>query len=850
MKKLLKQCLASLLILMMALSLVACSEGGGNGDDNQEPEQSVATQLDHGKVWSAPSSVKIEQADVKYADKQEAKLSYQAVKNEYESQQLLISAEQNITHFELQTADLKKGDAVLSKDNVTVYVEKYVYYSEAIGNGYMPDPLIPMDAADEYEENVIESGKNGAFWVTIYIPKETEAGLYEGTFKLGIKGDKGEETLDIPVSVNVYDYTLTDEVNARNLFSWRYLRVGSGELDGSIEMMEKYYDFAKEYRVSLQSLPVETLSAEEYVDAVIEHYDEISNFCILNQKGDMTGGVYLEKYRDIVTQEILALAEHSTAEKNLFDKACIYTIDEPHITEEAARKTLISQLEQINGMLQEIADLVAADKTGRFSEFKKIPDWKQSIVDMPNIVTLNFFSWLLENENTEDGQAILNGLNCICPVFTSVTDESMERLESMCEKYDLDLWWYGCVTPRPPAPTYHISDPNLLSSRTVSWLQSKYEVQGNLYWDMAGYTYENLEESLFYAVDLYESPYHLDAWPAGDGFLLYPGAAYGVYGPIGSLRLMSIRDGMEEYEILEDLKTSLKENPDAFDASVSVDSIMDMFYSPVALSTKKMYTDGEENLDFIALRKNLLEFVTGYQTGLGFVVGNVQITGTKAEVTYFVQDGATVLIDDQVQQAKDGNKYIYEMNLEEDVYIHVTVKNAEGETKKYDQYIGTPLYTLNALSDDSAVSGVTVTEGSAVELVTNDAYSVDGTALHLNVNGVVTGDVLQDATFKPSVTFDFSLFGDADVAALKIMRMNIFNVGEEATMTVKIYSGTSFDSLGEYQLKAGDNTLELDLTKLISGMGSADSMVFEFDNINEDGTPKTFEFYVDNIVGE
>ncbi len=624
MMKLLQKGIAFLLIILMVLSLAACSEGGGNSGDNEEPEQSLATQLTYGKVWSAPSSVKIEQTDVAYVNKQEAKLSYQAVKNEYESHQLIITAEEDIESFELLTADLKQGDAVISKENITVYVQKYVYYDEYMYNsgttekGYMPDPLIPMKEAIKCGENVIESGKNGALWVTIYVPKETEAGLYEGIFTLGIEGaaDGEAETLEIPVSVNVYNYTLTDEVNARTLISWRYLRVAAGELDGSIEMMEKYYNFAKEYRVSLQSLPIEVLSAEKYIDAVMEHYDEISNFCILNQKGDTNGGLYLAEHRDIVTQEILVLAEHSTAQKNLFDKACIYTIDEPDLTDATVRTHLISQLEQINDMLQEIADMIEADETGRFSEFTKIPNWEQSIVDMPNVVTLNHFNWLLENKDSEDAEAaedaetILNGLNCICPVFTAVTDDAMESLETLCEEYDLDLWWYGCVTPRPPAPTYHISDPNLLSSRTVSWLQSKYEVQGNLYWDMPGYTGADQEENLWYAVDLYESPYRADRYPAGDGFLIYPGAAYGIYGPIPSLRLMSIRDGMEEYEILEDLKTTLKEHPDVLEPSQTVDSIMDSFYSPVALSTKRMYADGEKDLEFTELRKNLLEFIT------------------------------------------------------------------------------------------------------------------------------------------------------------------------------------------------------------------------------------------------
>ena len=849
MKKVIKKLTVGLLCLCMVLSLVACADGGGSNENEQEGT-SEATQLTHGKVWSAPSSVKILRDDVKYANKQAAKLSYHAVRNEHENYQLLITAEKDISHFELQVNDLKNGKEVISKDNVTVYVQKYVYSTDSAGNGYIPDPLIPMENADAYDENVIKAGQNGALWVTIYIPEDTKAGVYEGTFRLVLEGTEGEETLDVPVSVDVYDYTLTEEVNARTLFSWRYIRVAAGELDGSIEMMEKYYDFFEDYRISLQTLPVESLSGQEYIDALLEHYDDISNYCIMNIKGEMTGGLYSSSYRDIVMEEYLLIAENSTAEKNLFDKASIFTVDEPHLTEESGRRGLISQLQQVNAMVEEVIDTIAADTSARFKEFKKIKNWEDSIRDIPNIVTLNYMSWLFENEDSEDAQTMLSLMNCICPYFTHVSDSSIEQLERMAEKYDLDLWWYGCVAPRPPAPTYHISDLNLLSPRTVSWLQSKYDIQGNLYWDVAGYTYETQDESLYYAVDLYEKPYHYDGWTAGDGFLVYPGAAYDVYGPIPSLRLMSIRDGMEEYEILENLKTVLENDPDAFDDTITTDSIMNMFYDPVALSTSRMYTDGEAELDFVTLRKNLLEFITGFQAGLGFVLGDISIIGETAEVTYYVQDGATVIIDGETQKPVEGNEYKYEMDLAQDTYIHLTVQNSSGETKKYNQFVGTPLYVLNAMSDESHATDITVTEGSTAEIVTSDTYSTDGTALHVKLNGVLTGDIIDDATFKPAVTFDFSMFGDVDVTDLQVIRMDIYNPGAETEVSVNVYSGDSYDSLGTYQIKEGKTILELDMTKLMSGLANADRMVLEFANINAEGTVQSYEFYVDNMVGE
>lgn len=845
MREVSKKILAFGLALSMLLAAVSCApKEGTSGKDHK------VTKSAYGQVWSAPSTVKVDKMNIEYDNKGEGVLSYQAVRNEYESCQLIITAKKDVKQFALQVSDLKKEDAVLSAENVMVYVQKYIHYSETNGNGYLPDALIPMDAAIEHEENTIEADRNGALWVTIYIPKETEAGIYEGTFQLSLDGEKGEETLDIPVTVEVFDYTLTDEINARTMFTNRDYEIATGELDGSIEMITKYFEFFLDYRLSLQSLPLETLSTEEYVDAVEKYYDRVSTYNIQVKKGDNQGGVY--KNEEMVREQILMLASRSTAERNLLDKAYIYTIDEPDITKAEERALLVTRLNQTNAILQNCVDIIKADTSGQYDNFKKIRGWETYIADMKNVVTHNQFWWLLGNEDTEDGQAILEASNCVCPVFTNINDTTIEQFENMCEKYGITVWWYGCMTPNPPATTYHISDPNLLSARTISWLQSKYDVQGNLYWNPAGYTSGvPTTEGYYYYIDLYESPYRdpekIKNWPAGDGYLAYPGAAYGVYGPLPSLRLMSIRDGMEEYEILEDIKSRLSGEENLF-GDVDVDSIMNMFYSSISKGTAYMFADGEQELNFSTLRNSLLSFVSGLENGLGFVLGNVAVKGEKANVTYYVQDGAIVSIDGQQQKPVSGTTYQYKMDLAKDTYIHVTVENASGKSVVYNQFVSKPVYVLSALSDAADLDGITVTEGSQAEFVTNDMYSVDGTAVHLKVNGVVTGDILEDATFKPSVTIDTAMFTES-IADYATVQISMYNPGEAFTVAIKTRSGSSNAALGDYEIPTGMTTLELDLANQIANFETIDAIVLEFNNV-ADEAPLSYEFYMDNIVGD
>ena len=81
-------------------------------------------------------------------------LSYQAVCNEYESCQLILTTEKDITSFYLCASDLKNGEHIVSVDNIDVYVQKYVAYDDrayddsqgtSYGVGIMSDALLPMD---------------------------------------------------------------------------------------------------------------------------------------------------------------------------------------------------------------------------------------------------------------------------------------------------------------------------------------------------------------------------------------------------------------------------------------------------------------------------------------------------------------------------------------------------------------------------------------------------------------------------------------------------------------------------------------------------------------------------------
>ncbi len=673
---------------------------------------SYDTAGDYGTVWYAPSTTKVARSSTSSTN--DANLHYQAVRNEYESAQLIISATKNINSFELYPADLFNGNKTLSAENVDIYVQKYVPISDdtrentdgttnsyGYGTGYMPDALIPMKAAAKYGENKIATGNNGGLWITIYIPKGTAAGTYTGTFALSI--NDGEKVVDIPVSVEVMDYTLPDEVDAKTLFSWRYDRVAAGELDGSLEMMETYYEFFQDYRISLQSLPLGTLSGEEMVEKVNKYYDTMTTYTILSDVGDISTNL---PYRlDKMKEQILALAAASNSERNLLDKAVLYYIDEPHDSATiAAAKTNIAN---VNAALDEcVSEIQTSLDNGEttYQAFKAIApgNWASIIKDIPNVVTITDADTYLDDE-------LLSNMNCVCLLFDHFDPDTVNAYKSMVG--DRELWWYGCSSPGNPQPSYHIGDTNLLSARSVSWMQYKYGIVGNLYWDAAAYT-DEADEFYNEYNNVYENPYHrtYTNWPAGDGFLTYPGAAYGVYGPLPSMRLMSIRDGMEEYEMLEDVKAKYEAKKSSFGIT-DVDATMEaLFYQTLYYDVQGEYkffqgykeedsmamnAHGYGGLDFANVRKNLLKMAENIDKGLGYAMsiqreykketlGDALKSTSKVTYTCYVENGATLKIDGATVTS---GQSVSKSSPATNAAISIEVTNA-GESATYTQYIG------------------------------------------------------------------------------------------------------------------------------------------------------------------
>jgi len=137
---------------------------------------------------------------------------------------------------------------------------------------------------------------------------------------------------------------------------------------------------------------------------------------------------------------------------------------------------------------------------------------------------------------------LLDGyLDIWCPNLSFYDEPAMRAKQTRGE----EVWWYVCCGPGKPYPNFFV-DYDGIDHRVLMWMQKLYDVQGLLYWSTTYWnpaSTKDVWEDVATVKDINPDIY-------GDGSLFYPGAKVGLPGPVGSIRLECIRDGLEDFDYL------------------------------------------------------------------------------------------------------------------------------------------------------------------------------------------------------------------------------------------------------------------------------------------------------------
>jgi hypothetical protein len=445
-----------------------------------------------------------------------------AARNEYEPFQVVVRAgEEGLQGVMVRVSDWRGARGrVISRKHVTLYREHYVEVKTPSpkskeGAGWYPDALIPF--VSPIDGKPLKGGRfvaapfdvqphtNQPVWVDVFVPKDAAAGDYTGTVTVTAQNQKA---VTIPVKLTIWNFTLPDMPSLRSHF---------GGFGRRVAMAHKMDANAPEFRV-VERRYAEAMAAHRLCPPIPPYLqpkvnpdgsiDPTETHAALKEWMERfhVNGFPLRllsadpKDRERTVRHLQAMFAY--LKQNGWEKfAYIYVLDEPNDAD------AYEQVRQRAKIIHEAQPGIKVLCTEQPTPTK--PEWGTLVGSVDIWVPL----WPLFEEKS-----------------------GAERLAAGEE-----LWSYTALcqgAAGKETPFWQIDFP-LLNYRIPMWMSWRYGMTGLLYWTTVYWEK---------AGDVWTNPLTIYERFNGEGVLFYPGVDVGIDGPVASLRLKQIREGMEDYE--------------------------------------------------------------------------------------------------------------------------------------------------------------------------------------------------------------------------------------------------------------------------------------------------------------
>ncbi len=511
--------------------------------------------------WVADSLARVGRSDAP-GSVREASLA--AARNEDEGFQIAIRAnsDADLIGLDARPTDLQgPGGALIPAASVTPHWEFFVPVSvPSPGSPYPPrewaDALIPFAHPEtgaqlhggrlNSDALVVPRGNVLPLYVEVHVPPDAPPGEYRGYVFLSARGMM---TTAVPVAVRVRSFALPPVPTLRSAVTpygetynvARFFGVRNDSPTGRT-IAGRFNRFLLRHRLS-PSTPLGTVPA---IDFSTGHIDPGESHPVLQQYLDELGATSwavpfgagwpwpdpLGEHRPMAEVYLREVADYLAAHGWL-ERAFVYLADEPHSAEKYAQT-------------RELAALVHSAAPG-----------------LPVLVTGQLVPEKAEWESLWD----------LVDIWVSLSSRFQTASMDFASRLGRSHWMY---TEGASAPAWLIDHP-LLNERVSPWLAWHRGQTGILYW--TPWYWE--EVNPWDTAATYVTP-----WGTynGNGCLVYPGGDVGyAMGPIASLRLKALRDGIEDFEYLALLQAAGAEGLAAAEAEAIVESWESGIFDPDTL---------------------------------------------------------------------------------------------------------------------------------------------------------------------------------------------------------------------------------------------------------------------------
>jgi hypothetical protein len=475
------------------------------------------------QVWEVNPLVKV------FPDDQPGKparsVSVECARNEYEPFELVLRSGTALKNVQVSVSELMNGKAKLPAvkvdrvgfvpiDHPSGYFHTEVAdWQRRVPRGHgatdgwageWPDPLIP-NAPFELAANRAQP-----IWFTVRVPEDARPGEYRGEVTIRAEGLR---TMRLPVRVTVLPFALPTSTRLKTIFDFRF--------HGDKETHRTWLRFMAERRLGISH--IEPSPVFQYKDGKVTMdaaaFDEDARFC-LDELGMpvaytpwffyMFGWAYPPKkifglepftpeYNDAFKQAYRLFAEH-VKQRGWRDKFVYYISDEPHFHNQ---EFVVEQMKKLCALIHEVDTKIPIYS----STWRHCRDWDESL-DLWGVGQYGCFP---------------------------VTE--LEQVRKAGKNF-----WFTCDGQMAT------DTPLLATERMLPYYCFKYGATGFEFWGINWYTYDPWERGWHKFIRQSDDGkrHYWVRYPNGDGYLAYPGAN----GPLSTIRLEQVREGLEDYEAL------------------------------------------------------------------------------------------------------------------------------------------------------------------------------------------------------------------------------------------------------------------------------------------------------------
>ncbi len=771
--------------------------------DPPDPPVSEVLGID---AWVESSYVNVFR-DFTLEDTDKKTAEFVTAKNEYESVQIVLRSTKTFTIEDVRFSDLTCGESTIDKSNLKY---NYVEYVRAVFNSQNVNASLIREAPEDFPDALsneksleVDALDAQPVWVTLYVPKTADAGTYTG--KATVVTNKGE--IDVPVSAEVNDVTVPDagsDESNYNIIFWQ-LMIGGGfgktyADSHASDTMVKHFgcerwtedwwkivgdiaDLMKENRLNTLYLPTVQLlldggsvrngdgtwtfnfsKFDEYVEFFLER-GVVNRFMGYMM---MTGGNTNCILREEDGRSCTGTVKFDSADSDAWFDAYL-----PALYEHLHAKGWADRWTQC------LRDEPPTD-TVSVTQYKRLAEiYKRHMKEIP------FGDPTQTNENSR----MLLEMNAptLIPLI-SIRNDNPLLYRNLDENQT--VYTYSCVVPQGSYLNRYIDMP-VYYGRSIAWWNYNVGASGFLHWGLMAW-YRPITD-----------------FALGDTATIYPDVPNKTVK--SSIRMASLRDGAEEYELLKMLG---REDPAA--AKVLADM--------VAKDAKTSYCKDTEEL---AEARAMLIRALGGKPG---IVGKPEsVTISEESLTLTLTEGATltarVLPAESLSQAIDWSSNdpdVVSVNQNGEVWA-----NAVGEAeitaacKEYPDVFDT--ITVTVVAPDS---------GEKVILVPyQDAFVRGGQFADYRYGTSSYADICLSTannTYEAYLTFDASGFGNGVTRA--VIRVYASEIGKSTMRTLALFASASdwreTELSGSTAPARGEKIAELAVT---NDTGAARADWLEFD---------------------